>query len=83
MELIQSVGDCVPSLIGVAKSIMAGGANGHEAINLIRQSLDQIAAYPERYLPPRQPLPPGYQDEIDRVYGACCGEDGDLEARGS
>jgi tRNA U38,U39,U40 pseudouridine synthase TruA len=31
---------------------------------------------------PRQELPAEYRNELDRVYGACCGEDGDLEARG-
>jgi hypothetical protein len=61
---------------------MASGANHHEALNLIRVTLDNLAARPERYLAPRQELPPGYADEINRVFGACCGEDGDLGERG-
>jgi hypothetical protein len=32
--------------------------------------------------PPRQPLPPEYERELARVYGGCCGEEGDLEGRG-
>ena len=32
--------------------------------------------------PPRQPLPPEYERELASVYGACCGEEGDLDERG-
>jgi hypothetical protein len=50
--------------------------------HLLRQIALRLAGLgPDRYLP-RPPLPPGYQQAIDRAFGGC-GEDGDLEGRGS
>jgi hypothetical protein len=74
MERILSVGDCTPVLVGVAKSVMAGGANHHEALNLIRITLDKLAAEPEKYLTPRGPLPEGYQRSLDEAFGAGPGD---------
>jgi hypothetical protein len=42
----------------------------------------RIMALRLRDYQPVPPLPPGYQNEIDRVFGSC-GEDGDLSTRGN
>jgi hypothetical protein len=83
MDRILSVGDCTPHLLGIAKAAMAAGANHHEALNLIRSTLDNLAAHPERYFAPKQQLPEGYETALAEAFGTRCGEDGDLEARGT
>ena len=62
----------------------------NEAVNTVRVALDRIATHPLTYLkqpliaPDNHragPLPPGYNAELDRVFGGCC--EGDLGERGN
>jgi hypothetical protein len=84
MDILQSPGDVKPTLLPILRACMASGMNCYTALNTLQVALDDIKARAEFYLPPPAgELPAAYREELDRVFGACGGEDGDLSARGA
>lgn len=90
MDPILGAGDALPHVLTLVQAAIAGGANPYEAVNTVRVALDRIATHPLTYLkqpliaPDNHragPLPPGYNAELDRVFGGCC--EGDLGERGN